>query len=510
MDVFFVGTCVRAGLWLCRPAFVPSAIMNTSVADEMRALDGEISSIEQQIASLQADARALRTRRNLLTTLGRLPVDVLGRLLDMIVCESRLAWEAACEDLTPDDGLRAPNDWMRFVGTCRRVRDVALASPLIWTHVDLDNSSRWIALCKERAALCPLSVWYHGFPKNDVELWEDLLPCAAELRIHDLHIHPHLHSYMQTAMTRPHPLLSIFEYFVGRPYALTETFIAGAGASLTQLILTSVYVPAHSIEVHFPRLSYLELSHVGLHRPEDLLQLLRQCAELEDLRLHNVGAHNVDLSSHQTPIAFPKLRVAVIKTHLAWLHRLIPSLPASIHDCTLSAMRPDSRRDDPEDALRAQVFDMAARLLGRTSAALDLHLEPDHLRGVLNPSWRLRFERTDPPFVYEDLCGERDLRSYDLILSRARTLYVHAEADVIFEHATLSDVDPLAAIEHIVVKGYGDVEYLQMWLQRRFNAGTRVGTVELLECNQWIDNYEELACQVRDNGWAGAIVVERD
>jgi hypothetical protein len=313
---------------------------------------------------------------------------------------------------------------------------------------------------------------------------------------------------METAMTHPRPLLSVFQYSTDSPYALTEAFVAGAGASLTQLILTSVYVPAHSIEVHFPRLSYLELSDVRLHRPQDLLQLLRQCAELEDLRLHNVDAYNVDLLSHQTPIAFPKLRVAVIKTHLAWLHRLIPSLPASLHDCTLSAMLPDSRRDDPEDALRAQAFDMAARLMGLASAALDLHLEPDYLRGVL--LWRLRFGRTAPPFVYEDLCGERDLRSYDLILSRARTLYVHAEADVIFEHATLSDVDPLAAIEHIVVKAYGDVEYLRMWLQRRFDAGTRVGTVELLECNQWIDNYEELACQVRDNGWAGAIVVERD
>jgi hypothetical protein len=456
MDVLFVGTCVRAGLWLCRPAFVRSAIMNTSVADEMHALDGEISTIEQQIASLQADARALRTRRNLLTTLGRLPVDVLGRLLDMIVCESRLAWE-------DDDDQRPPNDWMRFVGTCRRVRDVALASPLIWAYVDPANSPRWIALCKERAALCPLSVWYHGVPKSDTELWKNLLPLTAELRIRNLHMHPLLHLYMETAMTHPRPLLSVFQYSTDMPYALTEAFVAGAGASLTQLILTSVYVPAHSIEVHFPRLSYLELSDVRLHRPQDVLQLLRQCAELEDLRLHNVDAYNVDLLSHQTPIAFPKLRVAVIKTHLAWLHRLIPSLPASLHDCTLSAMLPDSRRDDPEDALRAQVFDMAARLMGLASATLDLHLEPDYRRGVLNPPWRLRFGRKDPPFVYEDLCGEGHLPwGYDLILSRARTLYVHAEADVIFEHAMLSEVDPLAAIEHIVVKGCGDVQFLPL------------------------------------------------
>jgi hypothetical protein len=124
------------------------------------------SIMQPSIVCLDADVsntllHNLHNPNELQTSLLDLPPELLGRIL---------YFAQATDDKEPKHRLGAPDtpwdgydtQWVEYTLVCRRLRDVALATPMLWTVIVHDNtyksSSKWAELCAARSKNCLLSI----------------------------------------------------------------------------------------------------------------------------------------------------------------------------------------------------------------------------------------------------------------------------------------------------------------------------------------------------------------
>jgi hypothetical protein len=492
--------------------------MRASVLEERRVLELEATKIDEHVARLQAQACALRTKMNSLTPLCGLPAEVLGHILGEVVQHSR---GQDGQDWPTNPIRRHGTEWLAFIRTCRRIRALALATPMIWANINIRSRAEWKTLCAARAGRCALAISYYGnynsppFAEAD---WEELLHRAAHVHVRDVRIPTDLAipRYFSAAMQHPPHDLCTFAYYTRIVFTLSAGFLLGAGPTLTRLALTRALIPAVLQDVSFPQLAYLTLSRAQFDAPEHLIMLLHKCPSLEHLHLRKIETLNRSNTSALEPIALPSLKTVVLETEFLWLHLLTPLLPTSLAKCTLAvtASDVDLERGNAVEELRKQVFAVALRRMNHThkkSSPLVAHLEAEYMYGLLDTQWKLRLECADPLCTYQDLCDEDELPSYDSMLAQASSLHVYGEAEgALFSHVALSKVDPLCSVEHLVVKdGAGDTSDLSSWLRRRFHAGNPVRVVELMDCGDYVNDYTELARRLRTKGWVGEVRVEK-
>jgi hypothetical protein len=127
--------------------------------DSIKTLDRRIGA-----TSDPAKKRQLRVRRNALTPLCRLPVEILRRILGRVVrsFHERLTDHPIDLAHRPWYEVGYPVGWMRVMSACSHIRSQMIASHSFWTYIDIDRQPRWIKLCLKRCGSLPLSLAFGG------------------------------------------------------------------------------------------------------------------------------------------------------------------------------------------------------------------------------------------------------------------------------------------------------------------------------------------------------------
>src|ERR1700730_4144150 len=91
--------------------------MDSSSADHLR------QAIDDEIKSLEASLRALKSRRNALVPISHLPPEILAAIFSFL---SPSVWNRGIDLL----------EWLSVTHVCHRWRDIALTHPRLWSHIN--------------------------------------------------------------------------------------------------------------------------------------------------------------------------------------------------------------------------------------------------------------------------------------------------------------------------------------------------------------------------------------
>ena len=105
-------------------------------------LDEKRSIIDRSIARLEESIRALKSRRNELSPISRLPVEVLCNIFKFSLDENR---------------ERGPESWTNFSQVSQHWRSSALNAPELWTNIPL-NYPRWAQEMLIRSKMAKLTI----------------------------------------------------------------------------------------------------------------------------------------------------------------------------------------------------------------------------------------------------------------------------------------------------------------------------------------------------------------
>jgi hypothetical protein len=117
--------------------FIDNSHSPESCAHLRQAIDNEIDSFKESI-------RALKSRRNTLAPISRLPPETLATIFTFL---SNSAWNERAIRLK----------WIRVTHVCRRWREAALDHPRLWSHINFTNlTAAGLAEILARAKMTPL------------------------------------------------------------------------------------------------------------------------------------------------------------------------------------------------------------------------------------------------------------------------------------------------------------------------------------------------------------------
>jgi hypothetical protein len=181
----------------------------------------------------QQEAQRLRQRSNELTPFGRLPAEIVMRLIHVFRDSYVPSYGAVSMVVTLN----------RFLHTCRRVYLLAASLPELWTRVDLVSHPQWLKVCQERAGGTPLEV------KASMNIHAQM----TAYDIHSLFSHAtrlscnpktnHLPTYIEF-FDRPAPRLRSLDisgtFMTRSEFTLTPGLLGGMCANLTTLSLDRI------------------------------------------------------------------------------------------------------------------------------------------------------------------------------------------------------------------------------------------------------------------------------
>jgi hypothetical protein len=143
--------------------------------------------ITDEIKWSEASTRALKSRRNTLAPISRLPPETLATIFALL---SASAWDEKVVHL----------EWLRVVHVCRRWRKAALNHPRFWSHINFTKlTSAGVAEILARAKMAPLHL------QGDVGIWRaaHVEVFERQLEVHISHTrHLSISGYFETALAR--------------------------------------------------------------------------------------------------------------------------------------------------------------------------------------------------------------------------------------------------------------------------------------------------------------------
>ena len=122
--------------------------------------------IDRNIAHLEESIRALKSRRNELSPISRLPVEILCNIFKFSLTESR---------------TRTPESWTNFSQVSQHWRSSALSAPELWTNIPL-GYSRWAQEMLIRSKMARLTIRLCPSPAaSDPKTIETVRSCLYEM-----------------------------------------------------------------------------------------------------------------------------------------------------------------------------------------------------------------------------------------------------------------------------------------------------------------------------------------
>jgi hypothetical protein len=278
--------------------------------EELRRLDDEIHALEYRLIGL-------RTRRNNLMPLCQLPPEILARVLYF----AQVANKDNPKKLhTP--WINFDCNWHQYTHVCRRLRDVAVETPSLWTFIRCDTPTqpgKWAELCAARAKTCSLDIiglGHHNFTSPE-HFASTYLGRASRVYLGSRGGREtgQQRKYYNCILNTPLPLIEVL-YCDMDIMTFPTHLVGGTSMTLTRLILLNVTFETSIGAIHFPSLRYLNLaiSHMRVqgHHTKQFVTLLKGTPELETLV--------VELNCPQVDATIDEASISVSLPHLRTVH----------------------------------------------------------------------------------------------------------------------------------------------------------------------------------------------
>ena len=235
--------------------------------------------INDEIKSSEASIRALKSRRNTLAPISRLPFEILTTIFAIL---SELAWNERPTHL----------EWIRVAHVCRRWREAALDYPRFWSHIGFTKlTPAGLAEILARAKMAPLHL------EADVGRWwtKPVEALGTQLEAHISHTrHLSISGDFETVLAR---LLSsaptLESLSLSRGFCSFYAIIPDNLFNRTAPNLTSLQLEKCNISWKSPLLKglrNLQIHDISMDmRPklEDWLDALNEMPNLKTLSLQN-------------------------------------------------------------------------------------------------------------------------------------------------------------------------------------------------------------------------------
>jgi hypothetical protein len=349
---------------------------------------------------------------------------------------------------------------------CTFLRDLAIAYPALWSYIDLTRKYLWVDTCAERARDHPLRITYSG-PADDSKdgLLRYLMERACDVRISTMSsgglpfmhsvvngVHHHLRSLTYAPKQLSWPGLDV-------------SFLGTARSTITRLVLVNVQLV--SDEIPLPALECLECKRIRVADQSDwIFNLIRGAPCLGHLRLSEIkGGINID-ELHVPPIDLPHLVCAEIAADLDWASAFLLNMSAPRRTYIIAVPNDSPNLAAPRStALRGMITEKIFRLLALDNST---HLQPQVCLSITDSedgSW-WKIEIATPKFDLHYSDHSLNFETLDPILRRAELLRVKGFAVHIFPYAVACAVDPLAAVDELVLESLDTLGDLSVWLRR--------------------------------------------
>jgi hypothetical protein len=286
---------------------------------QQQAIDAEIKSLEESL-------RALRQRRNTLSSIFSLPTEVIAAIFYLL--RDR-----------PDIYRALP-----VAHVCHRWREIALAHPLFWSHLDFTTISPAGATeILARTGVTPLYleaiVPAHRW--NDVRLvafQKVLQPHVSHIyhlriRSSSLHLNRMLDGLISPAPTLEHLSLSVEYYEEPSPVSVPDTLFDATTPRLASLELYNCSISWNSpLLKSLKHLETIKLSRIVRPSLTDWLDALDEMPQLRSLLLHSASPSTSLFPFHvKRTVTLPFLaRLDISDSELdcglALAHLVLPSL----------------------------------------------------------------------------------------------------------------------------------------------------------------------------------------
>jgi len=245
--------------------------------------------IDQEIEKCVAEIRKLKSRRNTLAPISRLPPEILSNIFMLCV--------------TDNDGHFTVTpyrwSWITISHICRHWRNVALECSSLWCHLDFSKPD-WIPEMLNRSKVAPLSVKIrneHYFSKKSLDALNAAFQHMYRIKELDLCVPAGDFEDMLCDITQAAPCIHTLSvsskpsslFTLARTISLPQDFLSGDAPSLTHLELRDVHLPWGSSLLK--NLTCLKIFHSGTtFRPslEQLVEILSCMPSLGTLELQNV------------------------------------------------------------------------------------------------------------------------------------------------------------------------------------------------------------------------------
>jgi hypothetical protein len=288
-------------------------------------MDASVSDLDAQIVDMECKLLELKSRRNALVPICRMPPEIIVWIIKTI--QGR---QEDDKDAKTFSARALDTEWRQFTLACSYIRRVAINNPEVWACIDGSWMKKWIEASVEHSKEAPLTIRSvcDSEGRNNRSVVLRLLPRAMAASFQ-------LSNYRENIRTqialndRPLPHLRFLKY-ASSWISMKQTFLGGAIQQLQSLDLQSVRIEGIP-EGDFSSLRYLRLARFETYTKHDiqaLMQFLANAVNLEDINIGLSGvftepARSVPLDK----IALPNLRSLQLSGGLVPLWILLQSLP---------------------------------------------------------------------------------------------------------------------------------------------------------------------------------------
>jgi hypothetical protein len=455
-----------------------------SSMSSIRDLDARILEAEMQITLLSQGIQELKTKRNALAPLGRLPDELLLRM--------------ARQAISQQAARGSPREVLYLMWICRRLRTLFVGCPQLWTQVDVSECHQvGFRTLLDRASSCPLDIFYCGhITKERCQALLECLPRAASLHLHEAN------ETFETSQLGTQLLDRRRQCSMLQTLKITNViaFPSLEQATLPNLVMLEIEdVIRMDILPHFPTLRTLKLKQAFC--PLQVLHSFFSHAPLlESTALNYVMVDNDDddkdfiHSSKSSQVRLPYLsHVEIEETPecILMLLRILPDLTMSfILRSSLSDSQEADWNSSPNGLLHQHMEKLWRKLPGATNSLPDSSIRFDG-RGIHHKKLLVCFDGRG--FSYR-LHSWNPLPNEDSLLKNTRTLELDSIGCEDYDTEAMQDfikLDWLPNVERVIISrlrstsGFNtnDILSAERWISARSDEGRPLHGIVFRDCD---------------------------